>query len=744
MRRYLFIFFLFFSVFLNVFGEDFTEISILVFDKNKNPLENVNINIGDLALKTDSQGLSKTFLFPAYYDIEINKLNYFSIKSSIEVSTTNNQLVFYLESMFTDVNIKVTDSLSGGAIASSIKVTDLVSGESSFSSTNNSGDLIITLKKDEQYLFEINEKSYKNYSFKIDTSKLLSSSFLFKLERLEAKVIFNLNVNKGKLSVKLSENGISYTELDFNSSQVTLSIPYGQYDIVINSENYNTLVSSLNFSNELEEKEFQLKAQFKKFIFYPLLSDTETLLFIKDNALIGNDDFAKKSSLKIYKDNSLINTFVFLDNPIELNLNYGIYTFELSNISSDPYKIENVSLQEDTPDYILIKLKKLFATLNGSIQAEDSLLGGVKIRFEDKEGFTYSSTSSIDGSFSIKLPPRPYDIFIEKDGYRLINDQKKYIDFLELNGVYDFNILLEEIPSQITGKITTLTGKPINKARVTLKVGKNEEHIFTNSNGEYEAFVKSGLVFIKIDKPGHKSKGTVKNINKFSTLTNMNFQLEQIFSSIDGLLTDGSSPIEGFKIKVLDENNNLISSNISKNNGLFKIENLPILEQFYLLIEEPGYVKYKSELLSLNTTPITDYHIILIKDSASIIIELKNENKDPLVNEEVLVNQVKLKTDINGFLETEVKFQENDFYIPIEILSYNFKDRIKIFKTMNSPFRKEIVIPSKKSEEPILDPRSSVPEKISPIEETINENINEEPVADEININIENKEKAPE
>jgi len=66
------------------------EASFAVTDKNKIPIENAIIKIGDLTVKTSKDGSAKIVLFPAVYDITIEKNDFYTLNSQLEISGAYN------------------------------------------------------------------------------------------------------------------------------------------------------------------------------------------------------------------------------------------------------------------------------------------------------------------------------------------------------------------------------------------------------------------------------------------------------------------------------------------------------------------------------------------------------------------------------------------------------------------------------------------------------------------------------
>ena len=685
----------FFSLFINLillFGDDFSEINFKIIDNNKQTIPNCSIQIGDLILKTNEKGIATSSLFPASYDITITKEDFFTLNSIINVSSQVSDFIFKLDSKVTNIKLNVIDNFTKKNMHTSIKQTNIETNETKFFSTNVGGFLELSLYKKQKYNFEINEKGYQKFNFDLNTEALLSSSFLFKIKRLQSNVLFTSNTKKGNIEIKFEKNDNVYKNIPFENNSANTNLPFGKYISKIISENYKILSVPLNIQEEKSSFDIELKPNFKVFYFYPTLTNNENLVFFENKDKLKNITIAKNTILKIYYNNKLINSVNINNKVISLKLNFGTYKFELQNNSSKIFTSDELQLNQNTNPYLVFNLKKLFSTVFGIIKNGDNLLGGIEINFKNKDGNFIKTTSDIDGSYKVKLSPQEYKISISKTGYCLINSSKNVLDSLNANEKRELNLNVEEIPSIITGTISNLKGEPIENANIILRIGKNEKRFSSKKDGSYKAEIKSGLAVIKVEKPGFKSKGTVKKINQFSTISNFDFKIEEIFSSVSGIITDGSRPLDNYIINLSDLDNNIVVSTISKNDGTFVLNNIPILKKYKINVNQKGFLPFSSDSFFVNKKEISEFNIKLKKDSLIVILELKDLNKNPISNETVKVNEDSYVTDINGILELIFSIKKEDYSLNIAIPKYKYDEPLTIKKETLSPFKKEFIL----------------------------------------------------
>ena len=678
---------LFLSFFTHkTFSLDMVEASFLINDKSGYAVENATIKIGDLTLKTSKDGVAKIILFPAVYDLTIEKSNFFTISSQVDISSTKNQFQFEMETKLVPISLKTLDSTSNQPISTNISIENKTSNQNSLFSSDSSGSAIIALEKGNNYKISINDKMYKPNSIDLDSSKLSSSDISIKLDRNEYPVKFKTNINSGLYSIKGVTSGKIFSG-SFSNNLILLNLPFDTYSIIISGDNYKTFEKSFDLISPLEDN-LNLEANFNSFKISLSSSDKQSIQFLSE--LPQNIQNIKNPLIIFYKNKVPIYTFKNLNSVY--NINYGTYDISVSGDFIENSNFESIKIDSDSVQNIVLTSKESYSTINGVVKTSDLLIGGVQVIFSDENNNTYTAVSNIDGNYSIKLPPRSYTVSILKEGYKLNSSFQTKTDRYLPSGSYLLNIPLDEILSIITGKITTLSGAPIPKAKIIVKVDKLEQSYYSEDDGSYKISLNAGLVFIKIEKPGLKSKGTVKMINKFSTLSGLDFKLEEILSSIEGNIRDSSFPLNNVQIQLLDENKKLVTSVISRQDGSFKFESLPSYKKYSIVVENINYFKYCSKDIDLSASPVANYGIILTKNSVPFILEVRSSNNLPAQNIDVYINGNSYKTDINGFAEALIKIDNDVNIIEISIPQVSYKEIVELKKNQNTTYKKSVII----------------------------------------------------
>ena len=699
MKKLLFFILLFYSfimVSISVLANDMTSVSINILSQNKAPVSDVLVQIGDLTAKTNSSGKAEFTLFPAVYDITISKQNYSSTKASIDVSGASQEYTYTLASNFIPVNIKVIDDLTGFPVITSIKATNASTNVSSFSSTNEGGEVVLELDKNSIFVLEVEEKNYSLFTKNLDTSKLVSSNFIFKLERPDAEATFNFNTLEGNVSFRIMPYDTFFKEYKFKGKVLSINIPYGKYEIEIVSNGYKPMNKIVNIDHQICNESFNLVPNNKMFSFYVAAGDESGVKYSDTLKTSAYPVVMKNTTINMFVNNTLEKTIIFDGTEFSTSVPYGVYDIEVKNSLADTFTIENVEFNESTPAKIIFSLKQMFATVSGFVKLGSYFTGGITITFSDNLGNEYSAISDIDGSYSIKVPARSYTVGVSKEGYSIRDRAGLSVNASLPNETYKCDVDIEEIRSIINGKISSLDGSPVPNARVIIKVEKDETVTYSDDNGRYSASINSGLAFIKIDKPGFKSKGNVKTVNKFSTITGVDFVLEEIYASVDGVVTNGISPLENISIKLLDSNKQVVSKTISKANGSFSFSGIKSISDYYISITTDNYTDYISPLIKISYDPVKNYNITLQKNSLTVIYEVKDESNNPLTDFEIKIDGEFCKTDITGFVEKEYRISDMPKNITIQEDKSGFNTTITLDNQIKSPMKKDIIIKTSK------------------------------------------------
>ena len=268
------------------------EASFNISDINRTPVEGASVKIGDLIIKTDRFGIAKCLLFPASYEVIVERNTFYPVSSQFEITASNNQFTFLLESKLTPVNFKITDSFSNLPVSLNVKFQKQSSKQITFSASDKNGLFTIPLEKKSIYTIEISENKYKPYKMTLDTNNLMESSINIPLIRDSFGVKIKSNANSGTYSIKSLENSSVFTG-SFSGQVLALLLPFGKYEFILNSDNYKQFSKNLVIDSSYEES-ISMIPSFKNFNFFLKIGD-------KNDFLITNEKLESYTPVKNFK-----------------------------------------------------------------------------------------------------------------------------------------------------------------------------------------------------------------------------------------------------------------------------------------------------------------------------------------------------------------------------------------------------------------------------------------------------------
>lgn len=431
-----------------------------------------------------------------------------------------------------------------------------------------------------------------------------------------------------------------------------------------------------NLSIFLDRKESNFFFSLKKAADYGHSFSTEEL---------GEYDDLSNAVVNFYKDDKLITSIDYTGEKSELNLADGSYDIEIFTLSTPPYILKNIEINREKYNYLNVTMVIGQSKVEGRVVNNNSYLGGVKLIFKDNINKTYTFTSDLDGSFEGYLPPNIYELSVEKNGYQL--GSSNIFDFSNTQLTYKPIIELVEEPSYIEGYVFDTEGKALANSKLEIKNNGMEKIIYTDMNGRYFTRVEKGLVFIKANKNGFYPSGKIERVEAFSTKRIDNIVIQEKLSALYGNVTNGISPVMGVRVKLYEKNGTFVASSKTDINGYFAIENIKITEEYYLAIDNPMYLSYKSQLFSNEEKERKNINIILNDNNINFVVELTSPGKDKtLDNVEVIVNDNKFRTDLNGIVNETVYSDEKVEALNIKVPTYNFNRVYRIEDLGKEPY----------------------------------------------------------
>ena len=477
--------------------------------------------------------------------------------------------------------------------------------------------------------------------------------------------IENAYVSVGDTIKRSNVNGIA--EFEINTDIITIFVersPYKSQSLTVNSKNNEFINVVLKDSYD----------------FYINIYEASDYKYeFGQNKL--NRTTVKDSIVNIYKNGEMIFSLDYLGRDLGLDLKNGDYTLIIYSIFSAPYIIENVKFDSKKSQYLNIELPLNTYTVSGLITSSQSLLGGTEIIFTDRNR-VLRTFSSINGSYSIRLPAGIYTQRIEKLGYFPLEET---VTIKEDKKNLSYN--LNEIPSILKGRILDSKGNPIVNREISIKNRDNNLIVSTDENGYYEAEVYPNLAFLKIDISGFFPTGRVERIDPLSTRELGDIRLKERIASLSGTVTNGVLPLAGIWLKLYDDNETYYGMVSTDSRGFFSFPEIKSRINYFLVVDDPNYSYYKSEGFSPEDNKNKNFSIILNNNDVNFVLELKTETKNyDYQSLAVFINNIRFQSDKNGIINETIKSQKSLESITIEVPRLNFKNTYNLKDLGSEPY----------------------------------------------------------
>ncbi len=300
---------------------------------------------------------------------------------------------------------------------------------------------------------------------------------------------------------------------------------------------------------------------------------------------------------------------LFYDGHTQLNLEEKNYSFVFST-PEYPMIQKDINIKEVNEPININFTRNDTVKIKGNVKSGELNIGAAKITLYNSKNIGYNFTTDLFGNFTAYVPKGNYRIHVERKDYTL--DKKNAIVYQFTNPAipYTVNINLHQIPSFIKGQAVDEHGNSIPYPIVSIKLGTEIKKITGDEFGMFELKLKPGIVTIMCEKEGYTENGTIRNVEKNTSVTNIEIQLTRIRSSISGIVTDGVKPIRGAKVFLRDNDFNKISTTKTDENGFYEFYKIPSRKNVFITVMDNNKVLKRSESFDLDHD-IKNFNLIL-------------------------------------------------------------------------------------------------------------------------------------
>lgn len=290
-----------------------------------------------------------------------------------------------------------------------------------------------------------------------------------------------------------------------------------------------------------------------------------------------------------------ITTLKFNKKDIKIKLKNGIYLFGFYD-EKDRYLFKKLYITNDR-DFNISFIPKKSINVKGVIKENNLPLKDIKITFSDSMGREYSTTSAINGSYSINLPPENYTLISSQFGYEVTNNN--IFNFSKPNTSYNIAINVKKSKGKIKGKILGNNGQIIPFAEILVSNNKQNKIFYSDKNGNFTLSLSEGITSIKISKNGYSSRAFIKKFSEKDTISFQIFTLNKKTYSISGTITDDILPLRNQELYLFSVNGALLDKVVTNENGNFKFLNISREKVYIYIPENEIHEEYKSEIIIL-------------------------------------------------------------------------------------------------------------------------------------------------
>ena len=290
----------------------------------------------------------------------------------------------------------------------------------------------------------------------------------------------------------------------------------------------------------------------------------------------------------------------------------------------------------------------------------------------------------------VNIPPQKYKITLKKPGFILEKNQNLIYDFTAPKETYNLSLNTEELLSNIEGIVVDNRGIPISNADIMVKNGEKIIHLKSDDFGNFSTSTLPGLLFIKVQKDGYKAFGVVTKLERFSTISGLNISLTPYLSNVSGIVGNSFIPLGSLHLTLRNQEGEVVANTISNPNGYYEFSDIKINNSYFISVGAQSYKYYYSDVFILTKEDVINKNIILENRKIQIHLELLNNSKTPVSNQEVIIEGITYKTDTNGFLLLE--FPEDKKNINIEVTSYGYYKQIDLTSMSTNPNQLTLII----------------------------------------------------
>ncbi|MCG8608836.1 carboxypeptidase regulatory-like domain-containing protein [bacterium] len=386
------------------------------------------------------------------------------------------------------------------------------------------------------------------YNFDLDENQQISTPFeLFSGGLVTGKVTFRgLGLKEGVIEVFTRESGALVQRGASNiQGNYAIGVQEGDYTLVASRPGFIKVSRDITISTgttlvedfELTEAGFVKGTVTNLESFEPVQG--ARILVIADSSIQAFSDVNGKYVLSLPPETPV---------AIDAILNgFG---------SNGPFTIRAASGDTVVQD---IFLKALSGTIQGTVTDGFVPVNGAVVTVQK---LNEEVVTGPDGGFQFEIPPGQYTVSASKACHFSRSE------IVELAGGDDqrLDIVLPALRSVVAGRVTDPSDIPIEGAEV-VAISDTVFSSFSDSGGQYNICLSSGIFRIKANKPGFVSGEVTVVVSDGDSLGGIDFQLGENFASVSGsVIDDSKAPVATAIVTLTNPNQKLITTTDGEGN----------------------------------------------------------------------------------------------------------------------------------------------------------------------------------
>ena len=233
-------------------------------------------------------------------------------------------------------------------------------------------------------------------------------------------------------------------------------------------------------------------------------------------------------------------------------------------------------IQDQSTSYVQIKMDPLPSSVSGVVKdnAGQTVEDAVVRTVNSDDGSVKTTTTGVNGDYSLSLNQGSYTISVSKSGYISPSSRSITLGLDEQKNLADPFILTND-QATVSGTIFNEDGDAVSRATVNITNGSQEYEVQSNGSGAYQFTVSSGSWTLSVEKIGFvKPEDETVSLSTGDILQSQDFTLTGNANQVTGFVREritnedgstGLSPFGNVEVRAIPSIGTVISTTTTGN-----------------------------------------------------------------------------------------------------------------------------------------------------------------------------------